>query len=75
MPFIFTTVIYWMCNLNNDPLRYLVCCLTVILVANVTTAFASLISALAPNVNIALAIAGPILTPIMIFGGFFLNSK
>jgi hypothetical protein len=32
------------------------------------------VSALAPNVQIALALTGPLLTPFMIFGGFFLNN-
>lgn len=75
IPFTFITIVYWMAGLNDNPDRYLILGLVGILVANSTTAFGSLISALAPNVNIALAIAGPILTPLMIFGGFFLNSE
>ena len=33
------------------------------------------ISALAADVNIALAVAPPLMIPLMMFGGFFLNNE
>jgi ABC-type multidrug transport system permease subunit len=74
LPFVFVTVAYWMIDLNNDPIKYLICCAGIILSANSAVAFGGLISAIAPSVNVALAIAGPILVPLMIFSGFFLNN-
>ena len=34
-----------------------------------------MISSLASSANAALGLAGPILTPLMVFGGSFLNNK
>ena len=36
---------------------------------------ASFLSAASPSINVALAISGPILVPLMIFSGFFLNNE
>ena len=33
-PFIFTTIIYWMCALNDLPDRFFICCAACVLVAN-----------------------------------------
>lgn len=33
------------------------------------------LSAAAPNTNVALALSAPLLVPLMIFGGFFLNNE
>ena len=71
----FTTIVYWMSNLNNDPIRFMFCCLTLVLVANSAVSFGSFISASAPSVNAALALSAPILVPLMIFSGYFLNNK
>lgn len=64
-----------MCNLYDDAIRFLICCGTVVLVALTTTSFGSFISAASPSVNAALAISSPILAPLMIFSGTFLNNK
>jgi ABC-type multidrug transport system permease subunit len=64
-----------MSNLNNDPVKFLIACGTVILVANATTSFASFISSTSSNVNAAIAVASPLLAPLMIFSGTFLKNK
>ena len=33
-PFLFTTIIYWMCGLNDKPEKFFLCCVVCILVAN-----------------------------------------
>ena len=38
-PLIFTTIVYWLSNLNNDPARYVLCCCTIILIANAAVSF------------------------------------
>ncbi len=74
-PLMFTTIVYWMSDLNNDPIRFMFCCLVLVLVANSAVSFGSFISAAAPSVNAALALSAPILVPLMIFSGYFLNNK
>ncbi len=74
IPFMFVVIIYWMSNLNNDGGRFLICCLIIILVANCSVSFGECISAAAPSLNVALAMSGPVLVPLMIFSGFFLNN-
>ena len=79
-----------MSNLNNDVGRFFMCVLIVILVANSAVAFGkililtiliyyfeikgSIISAIAPNPTAGSAISAPLLVPLMIFSGFFLNN-
>ncbi len=55
-----------MSNLNSDYVCFLYCCLTIILVANAAASFGSLISALAPSVNAAVALGAPLLLPLMV---------
>ncbi len=64
-----------MSNLNNDVNRFLICCAITVFVANVATAFGCLISAASPSTNVAMSISAPVLVPLMIFGGFFLNNR
>nr|UOU03354.1 ATP-binding cassette subfamily G-like 4 [Brachionus rubens] len=74
-PAIFVTIVYWMSNLNNDAVKFSLAVLTVILVANAAVSFGSFVSAAAPSVNAALALSAPLLVPLMIFSGYFLNNE
>ncbi|XP_076458336.1 protein white-like [Babylonia areolata] len=74
LPAIFITIDYWMVGLYEDWQAYLVATGIIILVANVSVSFGLVISTIAGDVNIALAVAPPILVPFMMFGGFFLNN-
>ncbi|RNA03564.1 white-like isoform X2, partial [Brachionus plicatilis] len=74
-PAIFVSIVYWMAGLNNDGLKFALCVLAIILVANSAVSFGSFISAAAPSVNAALALSAPLLVPLMIFSGFFLNNE
>jgi len=74
LPIISTSICYWMANLNNDAGRFLICCGIVILVSNIAVSFGGFISAVAPSTNVALGLSGPVLVPLMIFSGMFLNN-
>lgn len=74
-PAIFTTIVYWMCGLNPNFGKFMICVAAIVLVAQCAVSFGSMLSALAPNVNAALALAAPILVPLMIFSGYFLNNE
>merc|ERR1712150_124953 len=74
-PLIFTAIFYWMVGMNSDPMRFIIACLINILLVQVVVGFGYMTSCLAPSLPIALAIAAPMLIPLMIFGGFFLSSS
>jgi len=64
-----------MANLNNDAIRFLICCLTVVLIANCASSFASFIAAASPSINAALTISSACTTPLFLFSGTFLNRE
>ena len=67
------SIVYWMTNLNNAADRFIICVIVIILVVQCSHAFGTFLSAVSPSVDIALAISGPILVPLMIFSGYLLN--
>lgn len=74
MPLIFTSIFYWMANLNNSMSSFIFCCIIQILTANSALSLGHFVSAVSPNVSVATTIAGPILGVLMIFSGSFLNN-
>lgn len=75
LPFLLSTIIYWMSNLLNNFGVYIQVALTYVLNTQIAIAYASLISILAPNAVVAFAMVIPLLLPLVIFAGFFLNSS
>lgn len=75
LPIVFVSIFYWMVGLNSGLIQFLNCVLISILVANCAGSFGYLVSCLSSNSTIALSIAPPLLGPLVIFGGFFLNNK
>ncbi|ESP04310.1 hypothetical protein LOTGIDRAFT_237415 [Lottia gigantea] len=75
LPVLFSAVVYWMVGLYSSAEAFLICTGYLILVALTAMSFGYLISTLTKSVNVALAIAPPILIPFMLFGGFFLNNS
>jgi ATP-binding cassette, subfamily G (WHITE), eye pigment precursor transporter len=63
-----------MAGLNSDIEKFFICVGTIVLVANCAVSFGSFLSCACPSVNAALAISGPVLVPLMIFSGYFLNN-
>ncbi|XP_055346252.1 protein white-like [Paramacrobiotus metropolitanus] len=74
LPFIFTCIAYWMIGLNPTVEAFLIACAIVILFTNAAVSFGYLISCVAGTENLALALAPTLFVPLMLFGGFFLNS-
>lgn len=68
------TLVYWMVGLYNDLETFLYANAILVLVANTAAGFGYIISSISPDVNFALSIAGPIMTPLMLFGGYFVNT-
>ncbi|PVD37706.1 hypothetical protein C0Q70_00306 [Pomacea canaliculata] len=52
---------------------YIINAAVFVLVANVAVSFGYVISTVSPNVNVGLALAPPMMIPLLLFGGFFLN--
>ena len=75
VPFGFTTIFYWMTNLNNDFNRFMICCAIVIGVAQISAAYSQFISVITPSKASPTALAGPLTVPLLIFSSFFLNNK
>jgi ABC-type multidrug transport system permease subunit len=74
-PIIFVAIVYWMSGLDEKAEKFLICCAVIVLVSNCAVSFGSFLSTVAPDVNAALALSGPLLVPLMIFSGFFLNDE
>lgn len=75
IPVMFTSVCYWTIGFYPDWRNYLMACLIVTLVTNAACSFGYLISTVSKNITVALSIAPPLITPFLLFGGFFLNAK
>ncbi|XP_062574757.1 protein white-like [Saccostrea cucullata] len=74
IPIIFMSILYWMSGLVHDADAFLVAMGVAIVVANTAASFGYVVSAAAPTVTAAIGIAPAIMIPLLLFGGFFLNS-
>ncbi|KFM65486.1 Protein white, partial [Stegodyphus mimosarum] len=74
MTVLFTSILYWMVGLNSDYQAFLICLAIVILVANTAASFGYMVSCISGSLNIALSIGTPLLMPLLLFGGFYLNN-
>ncbi|XP_037797827.1 protein white-like [Penaeus monodon] len=73
-PFAFVAIAYHMVGFTDDYVNFFISAGIVILVANCAISFGYMISCMSKNLSVALAIAAPLIIPLMLFGGFFLNS-
>nr|QNH67904.1 ATP-binding cassette transporter subfamily G-like protein 5 [Brachionus rotundiformis] len=73
LPGIMVTIVYWMAGLNDNFGVFIQILLTLILCTQVAVSYGLFISAIAPNTEAALAMVVPIMMPLLIFAGFFLN--
>jgi len=74
MPFFFVGIQYCMVGMAPGWSAYFSVYLTCILIALSATGYGYMISALAPTVEAANALAPPLMVPLLLFGGFFLQS-
>jgi len=75
VPFIDFGVPYFIIGLNPAAERFFRGAAIEILVANSAVSFGYFVSCLAGTTQIALAIAGPLNIPLLLFGGFFLKNN
>ncbi|KAG1709784.1 Protein white [Nymphon striatum] len=73
-PAIFGTIVYWMSGMNPDPIRFAIFIAVCILVANTSLSAGYIMSCACSSIQIALAVTPPLILPLLLFGGIFLNS-
>lgn len=71
MPLLFTSIFYWMTNLNSDLYVFLLCGGIIVAVAQTAVGYGQFISAVAPLNAATTDLAAPLTVPLMIFSGFF----
>ncbi len=64
-----------MTNLNNNFQAFVISCVIHCLVAQCSVSFGHFLSSISPSVSIATTLTGPILGPLSIFAGYFLNNQ
>jgi ABC-type multidrug transport system permease subunit len=69
------SIVYWMCSLNPSIDRYAWSLLLIILTVQACISFGHFLSAVSPSVSLASELAGPVVGPLMIFAGHFLNTE
>ncbi|XP_074596318.1 uncharacterized protein LOC141851472 [Brevipalpus obovatus] len=74
LPILFSTISYWMIGLYADWHTFLLATAVFVLIANVSSGFGYLVSCLSKDVTMGLSIAPPLLIPLMLFGGLFINN-
>lgn len=75
MPTIFVAVLYYMIGFNNSLYAYAMFIFISNLIANCGMSFGYMISCLAPSTKIAIALSSPLILPLLLFGGFFINNS
>ncbi|KAK5645430.1 hypothetical protein RI129_006730 [Pyrocoelia pectoralis] len=73
IPVITICICYYSIGLNPNVIHFLIAAGILILVANVAVSFGYFVSCLSNSVDMAMSIAGPMMIPVMLFGGFFIN--
>nr|QUF59466.1 ATP-binding cassette transporter Abcg-like1-2 [Brachionus angularis] len=74
IPFFLVTIIYWMSGIYDNVNVYLQISFTFVLCTQIAVSYGLLISAIAPDLDSALAMLVPIIMPFLIFAGFFFNN-
>ncbi|XP_078703250.1 protein white-like [Branchiostoma floridae x Branchiostoma belcheri] len=75
LPLGFTAICYWMVGLYAGWQEFLICYAIITITANVSVSAGYMVSTISPSVDVAMAIAAPMLIPLMLFGGFFLKAN
>jgi len=69
------SIIYWIAGLNPEAERFFIALGIVILILQVINSLGFFLSSISPNADFALAIAPVLIIPMMLFGGFYLNTE
>lgn len=74
LSFILCTIIYWMANIKSDGGVFVQMVLTLVLCAQTSAGLGYFLSAAGESIESATAVSAPILIPLLLFAGFFLNN-
>jgi len=74
-PVVFVGVIYYMVGFYQGVENFFICMGIVVLIANIGVSYGYLISCMSKSLEMAMAISAPLLIPLMVFGGFLINSN
>lgn len=74
LPFILCTIIYWISNVLDDFSIYVQIVAILVLNTQIAVAYGTFISIIAPNLEVALGLSIPVMMPVLLFSGFFLNN-
>ncbi|XP_066979788.1 protein white-like [Macrobrachium rosenbergii] len=74
IPTVLISIAYFMVGMNPLAERFFTAMVVLIFVSNTATSFGFMLSCLAPNPRVALGMGAFVLIPLMVFGGFLLNS-
>jgi len=74
VPALFVAIFYFMVGFLQDVNVFFMCVLICVLVANCACSFGYLVSCVSSSITMALSLGPPIMIPMLIFGGFFLNN-
>eukprot|EP01087_Luapelamoeba_hula_P000440 TRINITY_DN1032_c0_g1_i1.p1 TRINITY_DN1032_c0_g1~~TRINITY_DN1032_c0_g1_i1.p1 ORF type:complete len:776 (-),score=126.55 TRINITY_DN1032_c0_g1_i1:171-2498(-) len=73
-PIISSLIMYWMVGLDSEAKKFFIFMAVLIVMSNVAQSFGLAVSGGVPTIEIALALVPIVFVPLMLFGGFFLNS-
>lgn len=72
--FLFIAIPYYPIGFNPDINRFLITVAIMVIVSSVAASFGYFVSCLASSPKISSALSAPLIIPLMLFGGFFLNN-
>ncbi|XP_045168960.2 protein white-like [Mercenaria mercenaria] len=75
IPAVFCGISYWMVGLYSSLEAFLMFTAVLLLVANVSVSYGYIVSTMSNSVSMALALAPPMMMPLFMFGGFFVNTE
>jgi ABC-type multidrug transport system ATPase subunit len=71
--YVYSSIVYWIIGLNNDLMAFGTFLIIISFLVLSAMGMGMLISSLAKNMNVALALASPFMIVILLFGGFYSN--
>jgi len=74
-PCVFSAIVYWMCGLNNQADKFFIFYAALALSSLSAQSLGLMLSCGAPNANMAMVALPVLFIPLMLFGGFFLNTS
>lgn len=74
LPILFVSISYFMIGLNPEVDRFFIHMGLIVLTVNAVTSFGFMISCISKNEQVASALSAPLLIPLMLFGGLFMNN-